>query len=230
MISSSLVASSASSLQTCSKLNQWQQFNYCTYKAKLRKEINSDWLDLNRDGEFSSHFISPSAILFLFLRGHSLIFESLNRFDRSTFKLLLERGARADVKNNEGNSPLCLATSGGHWEVVELLIKDKADKAAAEADKYAKAAAEAEKNAMEFINEENMEKKKKKEPGLSLVFLEFINEENMEKKKKKVPGLSLVFLLLQAKNPCTPEKLIVMHVTYFSMQTNVINSIPLEKG
>ena len=154
----------------------------------------------------------------------------MNRFDRSTVKLLLERGARADVKNNEGNSPLCLATSGGHWEVVELLIKDKADKAAAEADKYAKAAAEAEKNAMEFINEENMEKKKKKEPGLSLVFLEFINEENMEKKKKKVPGLSLVFLLLQAKNPCTPEKLIVMHVTYFPMQTNVINSIPLEKG
>lgn len=131
----------------------------------------------------------------------------MNRFDRSTVKLLLERGARADVKNNEGNSPLCLATSGGHWEVVELLIKDKADKAAAEADKYAKAAAEAEKNAMEFIN-----------------------EENMEKKKKKVPGLSLVFLLLQAKNPCTPEKLIVMHVTYFPMQTNVINSIPLEKG
>ena len=50
-------------------------------------------------------------------------------------KLLLERGARADVKTSEGNSPLCLATNGGHWEVVELLRKDKADKAAAEAEK-----------------------------------------------------------------------------------------------
>ena len=48
-------------------MNRWQQVDYCTYKATLRQEINSDWLDLNRDIWVSFLLFSPSAILFFIL-------------------------------------------------------------------------------------------------------------------------------------------------------------------
>ena len=58
-------------------MNRWQQVDYCTYKATLRQEINSDWLDLNRDIWVSFLLFSPSAILFFLFCG-SLIFESIS--------------------------------------------------------------------------------------------------------------------------------------------------------
>ena len=42
-------------------------------------------------------------------------------------KLLLENGAKVNLKTSDWNSPLWLAANGGHLEVAELLYKAEAD-------------------------------------------------------------------------------------------------------
>ena len=86
MISSSF-ASSALSFETCSKMNRWQQVDYCTYKSTLRQEINSDWLDLNRDiwvsSLLSSFVLPPSCFYFEGALFDLWIFESISWIDFS---------------------------------------------------------------------------------------------------------------------------------------------------
>jgi hypothetical protein len=35
--------------ETCCTMDQWQQIGYFTYKAKLRQDINDDWIDIDHD-------------------------------------------------------------------------------------------------------------------------------------------------------------------------------------
>jgi len=41
-------------------------------------------------------------------------------------KLLLDRGACIEAKNNDGDTPLIIACSGGHFEIVKLLLEQGA--------------------------------------------------------------------------------------------------------
>ena len=122
---------------------------------------------------------------------------------------LLEWGARADVVDRNGNSPQSLARKGGHLKVEEVLRQHEAYKAAAEAEKaaaeaekavaeakeaaaedekaaaeYEKAAVEADKNAMDLINEEELENKKKKEKKRPAAVRKQENKKRKEKEKK----------------------------------------------
>lgn len=42
------------------------------------------------------------------------------------------RGAHIDVRNKKGNTPLWLASNGGHFDVVQLLVQAGADVDAAD--------------------------------------------------------------------------------------------------
>lgn len=39
----------ASIFETCSEMDAWQKMGYFTYKARLRREINEDWADIDHD-------------------------------------------------------------------------------------------------------------------------------------------------------------------------------------
>lgn len=56
--------------ETCCTMDRWQQIGYFTYKAKLRQDINDDWIDINHDiwVSFVFHFsfrVFVSSIPFL---------------------------------------------------------------------------------------------------------------------------------------------------------------------
>ena len=46
-------------------MDRWQQIGYFSYKAKLRQDINDDWIDINHDIWVSLFFICPTVFLFL---------------------------------------------------------------------------------------------------------------------------------------------------------------------
>lgn len=46
--------------------------------------------------------------------------------------LFVCRGAHIDVRNKKGNTPLWLASNGGHFDVVQLLVQAGADVDAAD--------------------------------------------------------------------------------------------------
>lgn len=48
------------------------------------------------------------------------------------FFVVVYRGAHIDVRNKKGNTPLWLASNGGHFDVVQLLVQAGADVDAAD--------------------------------------------------------------------------------------------------
>ncbi len=55
--------------ETCCTMDRWQQIGYFTYKAKLRQDINDDWIDIDHDiwVSFSTfHFVFISFLRSLF--------------------------------------------------------------------------------------------------------------------------------------------------------------------
>ena len=59
--SMSPVSQLAFMFETCYSMDRWQQIGYFGYKARLRRDINDDWYDIDKDiwvSTFFSFFIS----------------------------------------------------------------------------------------------------------------------------------------------------------------------------
>ena len=72
--------------ETCCTMDRWQQIGYFSYKAKLRQDINDDWIDINHDiwvslFSFAQPFSRFSHVLFrkLVLK-HHVLFVSRQHF------------------------------------------------------------------------------------------------------------------------------------------------------
>lgn len=53
-------------------------------------------------------------------------------YSKQTVDIFFYRGAHIDVRNKKGNTPLWLASNGGHFDVVQLLVQAGADVDAAD--------------------------------------------------------------------------------------------------
>lgn len=78
--------------ETCCTMDQWQQIGYFTYKARLRQDINDDWIDIDHDIWVSLnnrffYFFSPLSLLSTCLEGLDLntCFRVIEKFIRLEF-------------------------------------------------------------------------------------------------------------------------------------------------
>ena len=55
-------------------------------------------------------------------RGNTALHLALGNYDEKTARYLIKKGARFDIVNNEGRSPLDIAVEKGMESVLELMI------------------------------------------------------------------------------------------------------------
>lgn len=68
--------------ETCLTMDRWQQIGYFGYKARLRREINDDWCDIDHD-------IWVSILFFIIFFFGGLYFETFCvEFETTWFKLV----------------------------------------------------------------------------------------------------------------------------------------------